>query len=483
MEQLQDQEVLIARNSETGQVEAVTGQNPDGTPQMTDAKAAKLSDLVKFNKGQNPIEAFMSNFIRQAKNPSLFNFFKLPADRYEAMAPAMVDLMQDPVSNGEMLKPYKVDTKAMAQEQAQEQGQLPSTAQAVRKPPVDLDKIDWVTIEKQWGVTRQQLEENGDLRQMVYNHKSPNLIRIAPLLDGERIEADAKLSFKHNPDGSVTLSPHFMKEKPNLEQEFRGYTFTKEEKAQLLKTGNLGRQVELADPATGEIKKCLVSIDKLTNEIEAIPVEKVYIKPKVANIELDMKAVGILKNGGIIPRQLVELPDGRKFLADLQYSVEKRDVGFNSEPYRKENQELKNDGQSQSAEGENRVKGNWLDENGNIRRLRQWCKLPMDEQQQADYIAGKLVRVGESKDKFGNDCTIYVQFDPKKGQPETTREYPDKSKVVGIAEESKTQLSVNNDGATNEATKNVKEPLQKGQTAPKNEPQLKEQKKPKGPKL
>ena len=55
MENIQEQEVLIARNNETGQVGAVVGQNPDGTPKMADAKTAKLSDLVKFNKNQNPI--------------------------------------------------------------------------------------------------------------------------------------------------------------------------------------------------------------------------------------------------------------------------------------------------------------------------------------------------------------------------------------------------------------------------------------------
>ena len=53
---------------------------------------------------------------------------------------------------------------------------------------------------------------------------------------------------------------------------------------------------------------------------------------------------------------------------------------------------------------------------------------------------------------------------------------------MGIAEESKTQMAVNNDGSTNEATKNVKEPLQRGQTAPKDENQQRQQRKPKGPK-
>ena len=42
MENIQEQ---IARNNETGQVGAVVGQNPDGTPKMADAKTAKLSDL------------------------------------------------------------------------------------------------------------------------------------------------------------------------------------------------------------------------------------------------------------------------------------------------------------------------------------------------------------------------------------------------------------------------------------------------------
>ena len=102
-----------------GQVGAVVGQNPDGTPKMADAKTAKLSDLVKFNKNQNPIEAFISTFIRQAQNPSLFGFFKLPADRYDAIAPAMADLIQDPASNGEMLKPYEVEVKPVAQTQEQ----------------------------------------------------------------------------------------------------------------------------------------------------------------------------------------------------------------------------------------------------------------------------------------------------------------------------------------------------------------------------
>lgn len=55
--------------------------------------------------------------------------------------------------------------------------------------------------------------------------------------------------------------------------------------------------------------------------------------------------------------------------------------------------------------------------------------------------------------------------------------------VFPIIDESKTQMAVNNDGKTNEATKNITEPLSKGQVSPKDDDQQKQQRKPKGPKI
>lgn len=482
MDQTPDQqEVLIARNNETGQVGAVVGQNPDGTPKMADVKSTPLSELIKFNKGQNPLEAFMSNFIRQAKNPTLFSFFKLQEDKYELVGPAMADIIRNPGDNAEMLKPYEVEMTAPQQAESHTNEQTNDKPEQTSVPsakttPIDPDRIDWTKIEQQWGIKRDDLEKSGALDQMVYNHKSPQLFTVTPQFGDEKFSLQAKLSFRTNPDGSYSLVPHFIRNEPQLDQEFKGYTFTKEDKAELRKTGNLGKVVELADPKTGELKKCLVSIDKLTNEIEAMPVDKIYIRNKVANIDLDMKAVGILKNGGTIREQHIELPNGSKFTADLQYSASKRDIVFvNSEQYR-HNQAQEKDGQKQTQD-------TWHTADGSLKPLKAWCKIPLNEQQQADYLAGKKVLVGEGKDRFGNDCTIYFQYDPQKRQPETTRVYPDRDKVVGIAEESKTQMAVNNDGKTNEATKNVNEPLQRGQTAPKDNSQQQQQRKPKGPKV
>ena len=55
---------------------------------------------------------------------------------------------------------------------------------------------------------------------------------------------------------------------------------------------------------------------------------------------------------------------------------------------------------------------------------------------------------------------------------------PDNAQQVAPSNESRTQVAVNDEGKTNEATKNLKEPLQKGQTAPKDGKQQQQQDKP-----
>ena len=254
--------------------------------------------------------------MRQAKNPTLFSFFKFPADdKYDIIAPAMADLIQKADENAEMLKPNKVEIEAPAQTVEQKQEEAPKQEQqkptGIKLAPINPDLIDWDKIEKQWGIKRDDLEKSGALSQMVYNHKSPQLFTVTPQFGDEKYSLEAKLSFRTNPDGSYSLVPHFVRNEPQLDQEFKGYSFTKEDKAELHKTGNLGKPVELTDPKTGEKVKCLVSIDKLTNEIEALPVDKIYIKQKVANIDLDMRAIGILKNGGLIRSSTLNSPTER----------------------------------------------------------------------------------------------------------------------------------------------------------------------------
>lgn len=441
------QEVLIARNKDTGETGAVIGQNSDGSLKTAEVGSVSAGDLMKFSKEQNPVEAFVKNFITNAKNATLYDFFRVEADRFVYLGKAMSDLIGNADENKEMLEQYRVrvekvekptESETLSEGKKAVEQEMPK-AENVKPPrntPVNPDSVDWDKIEKEWGVTREQLEKEGALSNMLYNHKSPGLVKIRPTLGGETYEMEARLSFKHNSDGSISLSPHFIRKEPQLDKEYKGYTFTPEDKNALRTTGNLGMAVELTDPKTGEKIKSLVSIDRLTNEIESVPVDKVYIKNKIANIDLSMRDIGILKSGGILKEQHIELQNGRKFTADLQYSADRRDVEFvNSQNYRQSQTNAQSANQSAGHFSQHQQNaGNWLDGEGNPKRLTKWCGIPLDAQKQADYMAGKKVYVGDTQDNKGNSCSLYMQFDPKEQRPKSTRIYPDREKVAGVAE-------------------------------------------------
>ena len=92
-------------------------------------------------------------------------------------------------------------------------------------------------------MNRQSLEESGDLAKML-NYSKSDLITVAPNIGGERFEIDARLSFKEMADGSKGLTPHTIRQEPKLDVEFMGHTFIEEDKANLKKSGNMGRVVD-----------------------------------------------------------------------------------------------------------------------------------------------------------------------------------------------------------------------------------------------
>ena len=493
MEQNQNyEEVLIARNNETGQVGAVTGINEDGTPKMADVKSAKLSDLVKFTKGQNPLEAFLSNFIRQAKNPTTFGFFKVPADRYESVGMAMADFMQKPEENAEILKDFKVEMPQQTQSEAPEQKPAEAQATQTAEQPnpvmgngtsagntqqyhhyqaIDESKIDWANLKEKWGIDRDELAKSGDLKEMLYSRKS-KLVTVTPTFGGEKFQIDARLSFRTDAAGNVKVVPHFIHREPKLDQEFEGYKFTKEDKDALKYTGNLGKVVELTG-ANGEKVPSYVSLDRLTNEIVSVPVKDVYIRDTVGQTKLTIPEVMQLKEGKALPPKEIEGKNGQKYTVVLQVSADRKGIEFVPGGARKQELSEKN-GQTQTQQ-----QSSWLTKDGKIKPITKWAGVPLTPEQQAAYVKGEVVEMKNMIDKQGQPCTVYLKFNPDKQRPNTSLNDP----RVKVAEESRTQKAVNNDGLTNEATKNITDPLQKGQTVPKDDAQQKQQRKPKGQKL
>ena len=507
-----EKDVLIVRDEKTGEISVVAGLNADGSPKRTPAKAENAQSFLQFDRHGDVLDNFFKNFFRQCKEPSRFGFYRVAADQADKLLEVIKDLLKDPDGNKEMLAPHKVDTsgyeKKVQEEQAAEKPEQkqeepkkqeemeqkneqnqesPQQTQGNRGyQPIDESKINWQELEEKWGVKRDDLEKSGDLTKML-NYGKSDLVRVSPNFGGEAFELDARLSFKKDSEGNVSLVPHFIRKEQKLD-EYKEHKFSDEDRKNLRETGNLGRVVDIVDRETGEIIPSFISIDRKTNEITDIPANKVRIPERIGKTEITKQEQDMLRAGLPVRDKLIERKDGRKFVTTLQVNVEQRGVEFvpgtGRSPRAAQAQDAKNNpiqGQAQDAENAAAIqngqrRNSWTNADGSIRPISKWSGVEFTEQQKADYVAGKAVKLENVTDKQGFHATMYIRFNPEKGRPYRYDTNPDNAQKIAPSNESRTQVAVNSEGKTNEATKNLKEPLQKGQTAPKDTAQQQQQK-------
>ena len=528
-----EQDVLVVRDEKTGEISVVAGLSRDGKPKRAPAKAENTSDFLRFDRNSDLMDSFFRNFFRQCKEPSRFGFYRIAADQVENLLGVMKELLKDPEANKEILSAHKVDTSNYEKEAKQSEGQAKETAssddasktqantekenvsseqtnekendmeqkpeqtateqQAQTAPGVKQNLISGNDVNLQelgakYGIDFNSMNEK-DMKALL-NYDKTGLVIVKPTFGGEQIEIQARLSFRKDDNDQLQLVPHFVRNEPKLDVAYKGYTFTPEDKKNLLQNGNLGKVVDFPDKNTGELRPHFISIDRLTNEIVDIPTNKVRIPDTIGKTPITKDDKRVLYSG--IPlRKEIELANGRKFTPLLQVNVEQRGVEFVPGSTRqaqgqKQNGDKKQtaDKQEQKAEGDaggqkkQQDPNHWLNEDGTIRRLNTYFKKELTEQQKDDYVAGKTIEIKEVPNKNGSGTyTAYVKFDFNKMQPRSYRNNPDlkQAKEQIPTNENKTQVAVNEQGKTHEATKHTKEPLKPGQSAPKNEKQQKEQ--------
>ena len=517
-----EKDVLIVRDEKTGEISVVAGLDADGSPKRTPAKAENAQSFLQFDRHGDVLDNFFKNFFRQCKEPSRFGFYRVAADQADKLMEVMKDLLKDPEANKELLAPHKVDTsgyekqvkeeqttekpeqteqkqeeqpketqKQENMEQKQEQNQESPQQQAQGRrgyQPIDESKINWQELEEKWGVKRADLEKSGDLQKML-NYGKSDLVKVSPNFGGESFDLDARLSFKKDGEGNISLVPHFIRKEQKLD-EYKEHKFSDEDRKNLRETGNLGRVVDIVDKETGEIIPSFISIDRKTNEITDIPANKVRIPERIGKTEITKQEQDMLRAGLPVRDKLIERNDGRKFVTTLQVNVEQRGVEFvpgtGRSPRTAQTQEAKNNptqGQAQGMENsaapqKEQRRNTWTNADGSIRPISKWSGVNFTDQQKADYAAGKAIKLENVTDKQGFHATMYIKFNPEKGRPYRYDTNPDNAQKVAPSNESRTQVAVNSEGKTNEATKNLKEPLLKGQTAPKDDKQQKQQEKP-----
>ena len=528
-----EQDVLVVRDEKTGEFSVVAGLSRDGTPKRAPAKAENTPDFLRFDRNSDLMDSFFRNFFRQCKEPSRFGFYRIAADQVENLLGVMKELLKDPEANKEILSAHKVDTSNYEKEAKQSEGQAKETAssddasktqantekenvsseqtnekendmeqkpeqtateqQAQTAPGVKQNLISGNDVNLQelgakYGIDFNSMNEK-DMKALL-NYGKTGLVIVKPTFGGEQIEIQARLSFRKDDNDQLQLVPHFVRNEPKLDVAYKGYTFTPEDKKNLLQNGNLGKVVDFPDKNTGELRPHFISIDRLTNEIVDIPTNKVRIPDTIGKTPITKDDKRVLYSG--IPlRKEIELANGRKFTPLLQVNVEQRGVEFVPGSTRqaqgqKQNGDKKQtaDKQEQKAEGDaggqkkQQDPNHWLNEDGTIRRLNTYFKKELTEQQKDDYVAGKTIEIKEVPNKNGSGTyTAYVKFDFDKMQPRSYRNNPDlkQAKEQIPTNENKVQVAVNEQGKTHEATKHTKDPLSPGQSAPKNEKQQKEQ--------
>ena len=528
-----EQDVLVVRDEKTGEISVVAGLSRDGTPKRAPAKAENTPDFLRFDRNSDLMDSFFRNFYRQCKEPSRFGFYRIAADQVENLLGVMKELLKDPEANKEILSAHKVDTSNYEKEAKQSEGQAKETAssddasktqantekenvsseqtnekendmeqkpeqtateqQAQTAPGVKQNLINGNDVNLQelgakYGIDFNSMNEK-DMKALL-NYGKTGLVIVKPTFGGEQIEIQARLSFRKDDNDQLQLVPHFVRNEPKLDVAYKGYTFTPEDKKNLLQNGNLGKVVDFPDKNTGELRPHFISIDRLTNEIVDIPTNKVRIPDTIGKTPITKDDKRVLYSG--IPlRKEIELANGRKFTPLLQVNVEQRGVEFVPGSTRqaqgqKQNGDKKQtvDKQEQKAEGDaggqkkQQDPNHWLNEDGTIRRLNTYFKKELTEQQKDDYVAGKTIEIKEVPNKNGSGTyTAYVKFDFNKMQPRSYRNNPDlkQAKEQIPTNENKVQVAVNEQGKTHEATKHTKDPLSPGQSAPKNEKQQKEQ--------
>jgi hypothetical protein len=355
--------------------------------------------------------------------------------------------------------------------------------------PLDLNKLDWKEAGK-LGLSGESLQDA--LKAMSYGHKSPGLIEVRMKIDGKELQAKARLSFEQQPDGSIKIQTHPYQEKPDFEKPFMGVQFTEAEQKQFQQTGHGGRIFELEMTPGGEKVPALVSLDKITNRFEAVPLSEIQIPKVLKGVELsDRQQEGLKSGQGVLvenmdKKQRPGEEPGGKITRIVQYNAVNKNFDFLFTP--EQRQQRQQERAAKAEQDDNRpLKARKVGEvwvrpvQGGVELSREQFKTLCENK--PVFVEGMVnqstkpkqeqgAQQVETTDQKGQKYNAWVWPDQEAGRirhtslpPEQWKEAQAK-KQAQPAEGFKTQVAVNNGGKTNEATKKAGEPLKKGQTQP-----------------
>lgn len=389
-------------------LQAVSKIEKDGKYSTVPADKEHQNSFLKIDRYANMFENFVKNFWSQLKDPTHFGLITIKEETLEdpKVKQAIEDLAAGKQTKAvdDFLKKYEIvprnrENQSINHQNQEEMAKKNETQQAAQGDGTQQTKyrynesmINWEEL-KNFGLSREYLQERGLLDQMLKGYKTNQTVPISMNFGSAVLRTDARLSFQQSMGGPIVLGIHGIRQKPELDRPYFGHIFSDEDKKNLLETGNMGRVVELKN-RNGEYVPSFISIDKLTNEVVAMKAENVFIPKEIKGVELTQQEQNDLREGKKVFIEGMISNSGKEFNAHIQVNAERRGI-----EYIFENDKLFN---RQSLGG-----------------------VELTQKQVEDLNAGKAIFVEGMERKDGELFSSYVKLDEATGRPSYTRYNPD----------------------------------------------------------
>lgn len=390
-------------------LQAVSEINKDGRFKTVPADKEHQNSFLKIDRYANLFENFLKNFWSQLKDPTRFGILTVKEETLDnpEVRQAVEDMAAGKQTKAveEFLKKYEIVPRDMEnqsinqknQEEMAKKNETPQQAvqeggQQQPKYRYNESMINWEEL-KNFGLSREYLQERGLLDQMLRGYKTNQVVPISMNFGSAVLRTDARLSFQQTAGGQIALGIHGIRQKPELDRPYFGHIFSEEDKKNLLETGNMGRVVELKG-RNGEYIPSFVSIDKLTNEVVAMRAENAFIPREIKGVQLTEQEQNDLREGKKVFIEGMISNSGKEFDAHIQINAERRGVEF-------------------------------IFENDKLFNRQSLGGVELTKQQIEDLNMGKAIFVEGMERKDGEIFSSYVKLDEATGRPAYTRYNPD----------------------------------------------------------
>ena len=314
-------EMLLVLDKKENKIKGVKSLSKDGKVNAEAVNEKNQPDFMRIERQGDFFSNFLGNFMRQLKEPTRFDFFRVPYSLGKDIAQELQGYLNDLGKDAQkLLSKYSLTTEY----QHNNYKNMETKETEYKFKP---EQVNWESLAN-LGLNKDRLEKMGVMDTLLKGYKTNDVVPLTLTMGDAVAKLDARLSLQTNDAGQVVVAMHGIRKEPNLNYPFFGHEFTKEDKDNLLNTGNMGRVVDLFNQKTSEFVPSIISVDRKTNELVAYKAEWMQIPEEIKGIKLNEEQKQTLQDGKALQLEGMTSKKGESFDATVQYNADKRYVEF-----------------------------------------------------------------------------------------------------------------------------------------------------------